>query len=61
MAGNTRLKLLSAEDLQECGLYFNLEYPQNNKSYCGNLKALTHLNILAETRLLREKALCDRV
>jgi len=60
MAGNTRLKLLST-DLQECGLYFKFEYPQYHKLYCGNLKAFTQLNIRGETRLMREKALCDPV
>jgi len=61
MDGNTRLKLLSTEDLQERGLYFKFEYPQNHKLCCRNPNAFTQLNTLAEKRLLREKALCDRV
>jgi hypothetical protein len=59
MAGNTRIKLLSTQDIQECGLYFKLEYPQNHKLYCGNLKAFTQFNILVETR--RYVTVCRRI
>ena len=56
MTGNTRLGLLSTEDLQECGLYFKLE--KHAKTHIlWESKSLHTIKFLAETQLMREKTL----